>query len=286
MMKLCPTCATEKPLDQFSKDSHRPDGYCRYCKTCRKHRRNAPRFRRQRIPADYQGDICCQTCQETKPAADFYLTRLHTRAASCKACYAIKHQAWKDANPGAMNRYTTKWRRANPEKMLAAMEHWRTANPEKAKAATDRWRAAHPNRKKPTREESRAYGRLWRARHPEKVQAATSQWRTAHPDIQKAATKRWRVEHPEQVATMRATRYARVKNAPIQDAISIAVLYKRDKGLCSLCGKHVKRPDASIDHIIPLSTGGEHSYRNTALAHKVCNAKKNNRVATQQMRLF
>jgi 5-methylcytosine-specific restriction endonuclease McrA len=34
---------------------------------------------------------------------------------------------------------------------------------------------------------------------------------------------------------------------------------------------------ATIDHIKPLSKGGEHSYANTALAHYGCNARKRDR---------
>ena len=68
--------------------------------------------------------------------------------------------------------------------------------------------------------------------------------------------------------------------------ISLAVLYKRDKGICHLCGTLCDWNDYSIkedgsfkvgdnyptrDHLIPKSKGGEHSYENIALAHFRCN---------------
>lgn len=83
------------------------------------------------------------------------------------------------------------------------------------------------------------------------------------------------------------------QQAPMIETVDIQVLYARDKGICSLCLKPVDmrlkfpHPESpTVDHIIPLSRGGEESYRNTALAHFGCNTRKNNREVTQQMRLF
>ncbi len=43
---------------------------------------------------------------------------------------------------------------------------------------------------------------------------------------------------------------------------------------CSICQKHLTRFDATIDHVVPRSLGGSHSFRNWLLAHKVCNEAK------------
>jgi 5-methylcytosine-specific restriction endonuclease McrA len=59
-------------------------------------------------------------------------------------------------------------------------------------------------------------------------------------------------------------------------------VFKRDGWCCQLCGKKLKpkhrgtyRDDApELDHIIPWAQGGEHSYRNTQLACRKCNAEK------------
>lgn len=58
------------------------------------------------------------------------------------------------------------------------------------------------------------------------------------------------------------------------EEVSLDVLYKRDQGICRLCDKPCSRNHASRDHIVPVSRGGEHSYANTQLAHKRCNAQK------------
>lgn len=61
-------------------------------------------------------------------------------------------------------------------------------------------------------------------------------------------------------------------------------VFERDGWVCQLCGlpvdKALKFPDrasATLDHIVPLSQGGEHSMRNVQLAHFACNVGKSGR---------
>lgn len=75
--------------------------------------------------------------------------------------------------------------------------------------------------------------------------------------------------------------------------VSVKVLHNRDGGRCRLCGRLVSLskhwPDpksASIDHIIPLSKGGDDTYRNTQLAHLGCNSRKRDSVNGQQLLLI
>lgn len=68
--------------------------------------------------------------------------------------------------------------------------------------------------------------------------------------------------------------------APAED-VRPAVVYDRDSWICGLCSLPVDSslsyPDpmsASLDHILPLSRGGHHTYENTQLAHLSCNVRK------------
>lgn len=63
-------------------------------------------------------------------------------------------------------------------------------------------------------------------------------------------------------------------------------VFERDGWTCGICDgpvdRDVKAPDPmapSLDHVTPLSLGGEHSYNNTRLAHLGCNIRRGNRVA-------
>lgn len=70
-------------------------------------------------------------------------------------------------------------------------------------------------------------------------------------------------------------------------------VFARDKWKCQLCGTAtpkrlrgtVDMAAPELDHIIPLSKGGDHSYLNTQCACRSCNISKGSR-AMGQMRLF
>jgi 5-methylcytosine-specific restriction endonuclease McrA len=88
-------------------------------------------------------------------------------------------------------------------------------------------------------------------------------------------------ERGENARRKRRARLAGVKREPYTTA-SIA---ERDGYLCSLCGERVdvdlKYPhpgSASVDHILPLSLGGDDTLANVALACLGCNLRKSNRV--------
>ncbi|WP_354002418.1 HNH endonuclease [Plantibacter cousiniae (nom. nud.)] len=58
-------------------------------------------------------------------------------------------------------------------------------------------------------------------------------------------------------------------------------VYERDHWLCGICGQEVDPevldPDAtsaSLDHVVPLSRGGDHTRDNSVLAHLICNIRK------------
>ena len=103
--------------------------------------------------------------------------------------------------------------------------------------------------------------------------------KTCSPECSKARTKRMARERKDK----------RFNNANIVDKdISLKTLYKRDKGICYICGGKCDFKDhtrdgsnfisgptyPSIDHIIPLARGGKHAWDNVKLAHHLCNAKK------------
>ena len=67
--------------------------------------------------------------------------------------------------------------------------------------------------------------------------------------------------------------------------INLDVLGERDNWRCHICGKHVQRKEATADHLIPVSHGGETSMRNVSLAHRSCNASRGAGRIPAQLRL-
>jgi len=123
------------------------------------------------------------------------------------------------------------------------------------------------------RERERAQQRLYRQTHLEFVRAINRAW----SEIDRA-------RHPEKYAAYQQVRRAR-KLAAFVEFVTVTELLRRDRRRCGLCQRIVAKKDASIDHIIPLSRGGEHSYRNTQLAHLECNRQKGAR-SRGQLRLL
>ena len=80
----------------------------------------------------------------------------------------------------------------------------------------------------------------------------------------------------------KAIRRARKANSKILDRdITLTKLAARDDDVCHICEGCVDWDDSSvgnwypsIDHVIALSNGGDHSWANVKLAHRWCNSVK------------
>ena len=54
-------------------------------------------------------------------------------------------------------------------------------------------------------------------------------------------------------------------------------VFLRDDHECQYCRKHFSKKDLTIDHVIPLSKGGDHRWENVVTACHKCNNKKGNK---------
>ena len=73
--------------------------------------------------------------------------------------------------------------------------------------------------------------------------------------------------------------------AEVDPTVTQDSIYERDKGICYICGnltyrEYENRPTnqrATLDHIIPVSKGGNHTFDNVRIACWRCNSIKGNR---------
>ena len=75
-------------------------------------------------------------------------------------------------------------------------------------------------------------------------------------------------------------------------SIDLYRVYIKFNGICQICGKPVDAKDVkgkkvgklypSIDHIIPVSKGGSHTWDNVQLAHIICNDKKGDSITVKR----
>lgn len=78
--------------------------------------------------------------------------------------------------------------------------------------------------------------------------------------------------------------------------ITLEALYRRDSGVCYLCGEKcdwndrdlfsVRDKYPTIDHIIPVSRGGLHSWDNIRLAHFKCNLDKSDEIIPEAKKMI
>lgn len=96
-----------------------------------------------------------------------------------------------------------------------------------------------------------------------------------------------------QVAAGGCRRRGRLAKAFVEDVDKGAVA-QRDKWKCQLCRRKVDgslpwpHPMSwSLDHVVPITQGGEHSYANIQLTHLICNLQKHATIrAPQQLALI
>lgn len=82
---------------------------------------------------------------------------------------------------------------------------------------------------------------------------------------------------------------ARKYGVAYEPGITLKKVFKRDNGICQICGKPCDWSDRrwnkycgptypSTDHIIPLDKGGGHIWENVQLAHMMCNSEKGDKL--------
>lgn len=67
-------------------------------------------------------------------------------------------------------------------------------------------------------------------------------------------------------------------NGRYEQGITTERVAERDGYLCHLCGGGVTPADWSVDHVLPISRGGTHTWDNVACAHLLCNSRRGNRL--------
>lgn len=191
----------------------------------------------------------CSKCGEAKPHSEFHLnsTGRDGLKSTCKLC---------------SNAQSAAWREKNPERVASNKLAHRIANREKAKANSAAWRAANPDRAK----QSVA---AWRDKNPEKVKALVSAWRKENPEARKTHHQNRRARKKQSVGKLSKG--------------IVAKLFHLQQGKCVCCGQ-LLGDDYHVDHIIPLSLGGENSDENIQLLRARCNLQKKAKHPAEFMR--
>lgn len=146
-------------------------------------------------------------------------------------------------------------------------------------AAKTKEREAEKRRKAKNPARMRAY---YEANRP----AILVQQRTRWPKVAaraKANARVWRAKNPHRITEINLRRRARLAAARVIEDIDRAAIIARDSSTCYLCSKVVSGRDCTLDHVIPLVRGGEHTAANLRVACRSCNCKKRHLTASEYL---
>src|SRR5688572_6836012 len=134
------------------------------------------------------------------------------------------------------------------------------------------------------------YFKKYYANKREKRKAAANQW--YHENAERALKRQQKYVEANRDKARRWGRKAAntrlaIKKRVFVEVVDPQVVFERDNGVCGICRKAVEMTSNwEIDHIMPMSKGGAHSYANVQLSHRKCNRAKAAKVPKGQPTLF
>lgn len=130
---------------------------------------------------------------------------------------------------------------------------------------------------------AREYQRQWRKNNPERCRAFILKHIAKNPADWVARARAWNVAHPERVReNNRVCRSKRRARKRLAGAMTLTApqwreIKRRHRGRCYWCRQ---RRELTIDHVIPLSRGGQHVAENIVASCLPCNLHKHAKVIT------
>lgn len=197
----------------------------------------------------------CPRCGLIKPRADFYASKKASDglAGYCKECTKASANEWDKAHPAEKAARDHRQYERNPERRRKTRER------------LDRWKQENPER---ARECARVRSAVWVARNPLRAKENQKRYRSSE-EVKK---KR------RELARLPETKEARNKRKKFERSLLASLewftILNEFRFCCAYCG--AEEP-STIDHIDPISGGGEHRIGNVVPCCRSCNSSKNAR---------
>jgi len=232
----------------------------------------------------------CSKCGKTKPLDAFGKDAQHKDGlrSACKLCRAVSKKRYDQEHKEEIVAYSKKYRQEHKEQIVAwRAKHYRE-NKEELAARTNRYYREH--KEKIAAQKKACY------QTPEGKRARiAAQEKYEQKPVSKARYMRFRQSPKGKAASIRGTQKRRArKKGVLYELFDPQEVFERDGWRCQHCHKKVqwlnKSPHSplypNLDHIVPLSKGGEHTRRNTQLLCRACNSKKGTNDIGEQLRLL
>lgn len=151
---------------------------------------------------------------------------------------------------------------AKSEKLLAQHAEWRENNKERVKNYSKSWFQENKERLRDVR-------RKWSAANRERRNEKQRERNRANPELQKGYQRRWKERNPDSVRALYLSRRSK-KKFPSSFIIKLRRL-QNDRCIVCLVGL---TSGFHVDHITPVTMGGEHELDNFQLLCAPCNQAK------------
>lgn len=109
MIKTCSKCGEQKPLEEFTKDASRKDGFSYLCRYCTR-KKSSDSYYKKHSPRVAMSD------DERKDRRKEIAKKSYEKHRDLRI---KQHAKWRDANSAAAREATRRWEAANPEKRQA-----------------------------------------------------------------------------------------------------------------------------------------------------------------------
>ena len=200
-----------------------------------------------------------------KPCPRGHIEDRMTSSGRCCVCANADKVARRKARPEEHKQYMQEWHAANAEKQRA----YRAENIEAQKARSRLWREQNPDR-------HALNAKLWRLANLPRALENQRRWRAENHERFRMLCKRWRERNPDKQRAIMFNSNSRRRGIRNQ-IIKSMQLYKMisdQSGLCVYCKVSVEDSAFDIDHIIPISRGGDNSINNLQILCISCNRSK------------
>lgn len=219
----------------------------------------------------------CPCCQEIKPLTEFGKNKAlksgHT--AYCKTCLRVKAQSHYARNHDKVRAYHKEYVKKNPDKIKRYAKEGHARYYERHR---EEIREQMREKRNANRERYREYWRNWakqnRIANPEKHKAYVEAYNEQNRERRAVWHRRYRAANIERLRQHWYKSRAKRRGATKGQHVDCNLIWRRDGGICHICGGLVAPDDVHFDHVIPLSKGGSHTYDNIKVAHSTCNMKK------------
>jgi 5-methylcytosine-specific restriction endonuclease McrA len=100
-------------------------------------------------------------------------------------------------------------------------------------------------------------------------------YRKAHLLHCRELSRRWKRIHKDKTNSYWHSYRSKLKGSFIED-VDRLIVFEKDNGICYLCNQLVDPSNWHLEHMVPISRGGTHSYENVRVSHPMCNWEKGN----------